>query len=261
MGHLHEGHMSLIRASLQENDITVCSVYVNPTQFNQTSDFEHYPRTIDDDLEQLKAAGCDAVFIPTDEEMYPKGKNNSILKISFGHLEQVMEGLHRPGHFNGVAHIVSKFFHIVRPQRAYFGLKDLQQFKIIETLTHELAFPIEIKGVEISRNEAGLALSSRNSLLGEQDKTQAAHLYMSLTETKEKLQNGFSVQKTVENAMTFLKSAGIEVEYFEIVNFETLKSIDELRGNSKIAICVAAYVKSVRLIDNIIIPLEGSYEH
>ncbi|MTI37996.1 pantoate--beta-alanine ligase, partial [Fulvivirga lutimaris] len=162
MGALHDGHAALLKASLAENDVTVCSIFVNPTQFNNDEDLKNYPRTYEEDIEFLKSFECDIVFNPSAEEMYPKSPS---LKFNFADLEQSMEGSYRPGHFNGVAIVVSKLFNIVNPDRAYFGQKDLQQYRIISQLVEDLSYNIELRQIPIKRDENGLALSSRNKRL------------------------------------------------------------------------------------------------
>ena len=252
MGNLHEGHLSLIRASQKENAFTVCSIYVNPSQFDKESDYVNYPRTLSKDLKVLDDNGCDGVFIPNDREMYLK--EESIIRFNFGYLEKIMEGLHRDGHFNGVAHIISKFFHIVQPERAYFGLKDLQQCRIIQILVEELAFPVQVRVILIERDQTGVAFSSRNSLMIGEEKNLATHIYKSLQKGRNQILCGVSPSDVQKEAIYYLEKLGIRIEYFEIVNFESLKTLKSEDIN--IAICVAAYIGSARLIDNIILSIK-----
>ena len=171
MGALHSGHISLMEKAKRENDVLVCSIFVNPTQFNDTSDFKNYPRTLDKDIEKLNAIRCDVLFIPHKEEMYPESNNSpDIIGVDFGHLDKVMEGVHRPGHFNGVGAIVTKLFDIIEPDASYFGEKDYQQLIIIKHLVKTLKLPIKIVACPTIRDEDGLAMSSRNELLSPEER-------------------------------------------------------------------------------------------
>jgi pantoate--beta-alanine ligase len=248
MGALHEGHLSLIKRSNKENDITVVSIFVNPTQFNDQEDYKRYPRIISDDLKRLESVKCDFLFTPTKVEMYPEEDKR---EFDFGNIDKIMEGAHRPGHFRGVALIVSKLFEIVYPHKAYFGEKDFQQVAIIKHLTKQLGFNIEIIPCPIVREKDGLAMSSRNTLLSV-DQRKIVPLIsqtlfesvnkmklLSLTETKE-----WVIRKINENQL-------LEVEYFEIVDSETLESIKEWDQSKNIRACIAVHVGNIRLIDNI----------
>lgn len=250
MGALHKGHLSLIRESGKENDVTVCSIFVNPTQFNDSNDLRNYPRDFVADLNMLKKENCDVVFHPSVEEMYPEPLNE---KFNFGLLENVMEGEHRPGHFDGVATVVKRLFEIVKPNKAYFGLKDYQQLVIIHQMTKDYNLPIEIVPCEIVREKNGLAMSSRNQLLSDADKTKARLLYQTLKYVKVK--SGFEtiteIQQYVENQ--FLKTRNIKLEYFEIVDMYSLKPLKTWAESANVVACIAAYVGKVRLIDNIIL--------
>lgn len=250
MGALHEGHLSLIRASKKENDLTVCSIFVNPTQFNDPNDLKKYPRNFDADLAMLKKEACDVVFHPGVEEMYPGAPAE---KFDFGELERVMEGAHRPGHFNGVATVVRRLFEIVRPHRAYFGLKDYQQLVIIHKMTKELNLPVEIVPCDIVREKNGLAMSSRNQLLSDAEKKQAELLYKTLKSVKNK--SGFASIAEIKDlvSMQFRKAKNTKLEYFEIVDLYTLKPLNAWTDSMQVIACIAAYVGKVRLIDNIII--------
>jgi pantoate--beta-alanine ligase len=190
MGALHAGHLQLVKTSVQQNDITVCSIFVNPTQFNNPVDLENYPREVDADIEKLKLSGSSAVFVPSVNIMYEK---KFTLNLNFGYLENIMEGKYRPGHFKGVGLVVVKLLNLVNPDRAYFGKKDLQQLTIIKMLTKELFFDVEIIAVETVRASNGLALSSRNKLLTELERSQATDLYKALNSAKTKLIQGESV--------------------------------------------------------------------
>ncbi|PKQ67629.1 pantoate--beta-alanine ligase [Raineya orbicola] len=251
MGALHEGHLSLVRIAKQENDIVVCSVFVNPTQFNNPEDLAKYPRTLEKDVQMLESVGCNVLFFPTETTMYPE---KSTLQFHFGYLESVMEGKFRKGHFNGVALVVSKLFHIVQPHKAYFGQKDLQQFVIIRTLVQDLMFPLELVRCPIVREANGLAMSSRNQRLNLQEQETASHLYKVLKKAESMLMSHSvkQIQKAVKEYL--LNIRGIELEYFEIADANTLQIIEDLSNfRGDVALCIAAYVSGVRLIDNLII--------
>ncbi|RFS18255.1 pantoate--beta-alanine ligase [Emticicia sp. C21] len=250
MGALHSGHISLIESSKKENDLTVCSIFVNPTQFNNPEDLKKYPRTLEKDCEMLEAAQCDVVFAPSAEEMYavlPK------LKFDFGTLETVMEGKFRPGHFNGVGIVVSKLFHMVKPDKAYFGLKDLQQVAVIRQMVSDLSFDLEIIPCPTLREADGLAMSSRNTRLSVEARALAPHIHKLLVLAKEKLQSGESSVKTQAFAAEYFKNyPEFELEYLEIADFDSLETITQANTPGKTAICIAAFLGGVRLIDNIV---------
>lgn len=250
MGALHEGHLSLIRQSKKENDLTVCSIFVNPIQFNDPKDLKHYPRNLDEDLALLKKEACDVVFFPSADEIYPETPKE---KFDFGELEKVMEGMFRPGHFNGVATVVKRLFEIVKPTRAYFGLKDFQQVVIVHTMTKKYKLPVEIVPCRIVREKNGLAMSSRNQLLSPQEKKQAEILFSALKNTKAK--SGFATIQEIKNDVKkrFEKTPNVRLEYFEIVDMYSLKSLQTWSDSKNVIACIAAYVGKVRLIDNMII--------
>jgi pantoate--beta-alanine ligase len=250
MGALHAGHISLIERAKNENDLAVCSIFVNPTQFNNPEDLKKYPRTLEKDCEMLVPAGCDVVFAPSPEEMYP---SLPILRMDFGTLETVMEGKFRPGHFNGVGIVVSKLFNIVKPNKAYFGQKDLQQVAVIRRMVQDLSFDLELISCPTLRETDGLAMSSRNTRLSPEARDFAPQIYKALTLAKDKLQAGFSVKEmqiTVNEH--FAKFPEFSLEYFEASNFDTLLPIDTKIEDGKNAICIAAFLGGVRLIDNIV---------
>lgn len=251
MGALHHGHLELIHTSKKNNDVTICSIFANPTQFNNPADLKNYPQETDEDLLKLDIANCNVAFVPTKEVMYEK---DILLNFDFGYLEQVMEGKFRPGHFKGVALIVAKFFNLIEPTRAYFGTKDLQQLTIIRRLTTELLYNIEIVPVLTVREHDGLAMSSRNKLLTSEERLQATDLYMALQAAKKKLIAGENVIKVKEHIQAFFKrESSIELEYFEIVNSSDLQEITEIDGNHDVSLCVAGHLGKVRLIDNILL--------
>lgn len=250
MGALHAGHISLIERAKTENDLAVCSIFVNPTQFNNPEDLKKYPRTLERDCEMLIPAGCDVVFAPSADEMYPSLPQ---LKMDFGTLETVMEGKFRPGHFNGVGIVVSKLFNIVKPEKAYFGLKDLQQVAVIRRMVQDLSFDLEIIPCPTLRETDGLAMSSRNTRLSPEARALAPQIYKALNLAKEKLQAGASVSEMqVAVDEHFAIFPDFELEYFEAADFDTLLPIEAKIADGKTALCVAAFLGGVRLIDNMV---------
>ncbi|MDO5571471.1 MAG: pantoate--beta-alanine ligase [Bacteroidales bacterium] len=249
MGALHEGHLHLVTLCKEQNDVCVVSVFVNPTQFNNKEDLEKYPRTPEQDCEKLKSAGCDIVFMPSVEEIYPEPDTRV---FNFGALEQVMEGKMRPGHFNGVAQIVSKLFYMVNPDKAYFGEKDFQQVAIIKNMVKQLNLPLTIVQVPIVREKSGLALSSRNMRLSKEQKIEAVNISKTLFESKENM-NKMSIQKTIDSVIEKINSIpSLEVEYFQIVDGDTLQNVSAWNDSNYIVGCITVYCGDVRLIDNII---------
>jgi len=251
MGALHEGHLTLARRVVKENDIAVCSVFVNPTQFNNKTDLETYPRNVEADAKVLEEAGVDFVFAPEAEEFYTKEEMEQRFQFDFGGLDEVMEGKFRPGHFNGVVQVVSKLFKIVKPQRAYFGEKDFQQLAIIRRMVDVMKFDIEIVGCPIVREESGLALSSRNALLTEEQRKLATNIHAVLKEST-LFYNQTSVKELHDCAIAAInRHEGLEVEYFDIVDGKTLKSIENWRDADYVVGCITVYCGKARLIDNI----------
>lgn len=250
MGALHNGHLSLIKAAKEQNDVVVCSVFVNPTQFNNAEDYNLYPRLIIEDAEMLAAVGCDVLFAPNAAEMYLKPAR---LTFDFGSLENVMEGAHRPGHFNGVATVVSKLFHLVRPHQAFFGQKDLQQFAIVQQLVQDLSFDLELVCYPIIREEDGLAMSSRNRRLTPEQRQIAPKLYEALQFLETQLGQK-SVQEAKQSAVKFLAAyPQLRLEYLEVIDAHTLQPITSMQDATKVAICLAAFLGEVRLIDNALV--------
>jgi pantoate--beta-alanine ligase len=250
MGALHKGHISLIDRAKEENDIVVASIFVNPTQFGNQEDLVKYPKTLDADCALLEPAGCDAVFAPSAEEMY---SNLPDLKIDFGHLEHVMEGAFRPGHFNGVGIVVSKLFHIVNPDRAYFGLKDLQQVAVLNRLVKDLSFDLELIPCPIVREKDGLAMSSRNTRLSPAARLSAPQVSVAIRKAKDLMiqgKNSNEVKAAIDSH--FKAYPEFELEYLEIADFEELTPIENMEKGRKTAICIAIYLDNVRLIDNIV---------
>ena len=249
MGALHEGHASLVRRSVAENDITVVSVFVNPTQFNDKNDLQNYPRTLDADCKLLDEVGADIVFAPSVDEMYPEEDTRS---FSFAPLDTVMEGACRPGHFNGVAQIVSKLFYAVEPDRAYFGEKDFQQLAIIREMVRQLALGVEIVGCPIVRESDGLAMSSRNTLLSKEERERALTISRTLFKSLEHAKAN-SLKETKEFVETAIRDAdGLELEYYQIVDGNTLQEIAEWGDSEYVVGCIALFCGKIRLIDNIV---------
>lgn len=249
MGALHKGHISLVEKAVKENDIVVVSIFVNPTQFNDKSDLERYPRNLDADIKLLEKTGCHIVFAPGVDEVYPEPDTR---KFNFGSLETVMEGKHRPGHFNGVAQVVSKLFDMVRPSKAYFGLKDFQQLAVIKNMVRQLNLSVEIVPCPIIREKSGLAMSSRNELLTPEERQNAATISETLFQSKE-LTGKKSVHELKKWVIeTINKNPFLTVEYFEIVDDMQLQPVNSWdEKNIKVG-CVAVYCGKVRLIDNVV---------
>lgn len=253
MGALHDGHRALLTRSLCNNDYTVCSIYVNPTQFNNAEDLAHYPRTLTQDIALLEALGCHALFCPSDETMYPGGTTGH-LSIDFNPLDRVLEGRYRPGHFSAVGVAVSKLFHIVQPDRAYFGQKDLQQFVIIQKLVKDLLFPVQLVRVPIVRTTEGLALSSRNRRLSAEQQQIALRLQQSLSRACMVLEAQAPVAEARQTAVNHLtEESAIRLDYFEVIDADTFETVSDHTQHQRIALCVAAYVGEVRLIDNMLL--------
>lgn len=254
MGALHPGHLSLLQACRLENDLVACSIYVNPTQFNNASDFEKYPRDLEKDIELLKDKGCDILFCPADHVMYP---GETAINFDVGYFDQIMEGRYRPGHFRGVALVVAKLFNIVRPDTAYFGLKDLQQFVLLKKMVEDLTFQIEMKGMPTIREEDGLAMSSRNKRLSANDRVKASALYKALLLAEDNLKDFQPVKQTKLAVQNFCSEIdGLTLEYFEIAMADTLRILENnvIEGH-RYALCIAAWLGGVRLIDNLIIEM------
>lgn len=250
MGALHQGHLSLIDTSKKQNTITICSIFVNPTQFNNKEDLMNYPKNIRQDLRQLEKNSCDVVFIPSVEEIYPEKDNT---KFDFGMLSNVMEGEHRPGHFSAVANVVKRFFEIIQPTVAYFGEKDFQQLAVIRALVRQLQIPIKIVGCPIVREENGLAMSSRNQRLSEEEKQKAGVIYTALNELKNNYNKDTLPNLKQKAIATLVKDAEMQVEYFEIADGQSLQPIKNWEDSNYCVAFVAVNVGPVRLIDNMTI--------
>ncbi len=248
MGALHAGHASLVKRAVAENDVVVVSDFVNPTQFNDKNDLLKYPRTLDADCKLLEECGASFVFAPSVEEIYPEPDTR---QFSYAPLDTVMEGKFRPGHFNGVCQIVSKLFLIVEPTRAYFGEKDFQQLAIIREMVRKYPFNLEIVGCPIVREADGLALSSRNARLSDEQRIQALQISKTLFASVE-----YAQTHTLAETKAFVESAistaeGLRLEYFEIVDGNSLQTVCDWKDSSYIVGCITVFCGEVRLIDNI----------
>ena len=248
MGALHEGHASLVRRAVAENEIVVVSVFVNPTQFNDKNDLLKYPRTLEADCELLEKEGTAYVFAPSVEEIYPEPDTR---QFSYAPLDTVMEGKFRPGHFNGVCQVVSKLFMMVEPDVAYFGEKDFQQLAIIREMVKQMNFPLQIVGCPIVREADGLALSSRNARLSDEQRKQALEISQTLFKSVE-----YAASHTLEETQNFVEESiaaaeGLELEYFEIVDGMTLQKIASWEDTDYVVGCITVFCGEVRLIDNI----------
>ncbi len=248
MGALHAGHVALIKASKSQNQFTVCSIYINPTQFNNAVDLKKYPRTLVSDTALLEKTGCDVIFCPDNEEMY---RQPSILSFDFGHLDKVMEGKFRPGHFSGVALVVAKFFNIAQPNHAYFGQKDWQQFAVISQLTEELCFGLTLHSVPTLREADGLAMSSRNLRLTETQRSRANVFYGALLDAKFRFNKGESILNVKDSVKKLVEAEPeIRLEYFEVTDSINLSILENVESSAKPIMCIAGYVGEIRLIDN-----------
>lgn len=249
MGALHDGHVSLIRQSKKDCDYTICSIFVNPTQFNDKSDLERYPRMPQKDISLLESAYCDALFMPSVAEMYPEGTKKET--FDFGYLDNILEGVHRPGHFNGVAQIVKRFFEIVSPDKAFFGSKDYQQVMIVKALAKQMNSGIEIVSCPIRREPDGLAMSSRNALLNPEERILAKKIPEWMIEA-----NTLIKQKNIEEAKDFIKEqvashSLMKLDYYEVCEADTLKPVDKLENKKNYVAVIACFVGRIRLIDNL----------
>ncbi len=265
MGALHQGHISLIAIAKAQCDVVVCSIFVNPTQFNDLKDLDKYPRTLEADTALLESANCDILFAPEINEIYSaeelllkqenkedkswmQGKN-----VDFGMMDKVMEGALRPGHFNGVAQVVSKLFRIVNPHKAFFGQKDFQQLSIIRSMVNQLELPIEIVACPIVRETDGLAMSSRNIRITPEEREMVPYIYKTLVAVSAiyLYSNIINIKKLVAGA--FEETGIFELEYFELVDADTLQPIEDFKSAKSVVACVAVKLKNVRLIDNIVL--------
>lgn len=251
MGALHKGHLSLIQKSKERTHVTVSSIFVNPTQFNDPKDFEKYPVTIQQDIQLLIKTGCDVLFLPSATEIYPNGTAH-LPHYELGYLETVLEGKYRPGHFQGVCQVVHRLLEIVQPNQLFLGQKDFQQCMVIKKLIEQTGLSAQLQIVSTLRENDGLAMSSRNMRLTESERTTATAIYRSLLLMKEQLKPGLVLQLK-ENATEELTIKGFRVDYTELAKADTLELVDEWNGQDKLVALTAAYLNEVRLIDNMII--------
>lgn len=248
MGALHAGHRSLVERARRENDTVVVSVFVNPTQFNDKNDLKNYPRTPEADCAILEAAGADIVFMPTVEDIYPEPDTR---QFDFGLVDKVMEGATRPGHFNGVAQVVSRLFALVNPARAYFGEKDFQQIAVIKAMVEQLSIDIEIVECVIVRGEDGLALSSRNELLTPEHRAAAPHIYATISQCASKMESMSPEELTNWVVETIDSNPLLKTIYFEAVDARTMQRVEKWSDSERIQGCCAVQAGNIRLIDNI----------
>lgn len=265
MGALHQGHISLINAAKQSCDLVICSIFVNPTQFNNLQDLEKYPRTLDTDTQLLEKAGCDVVFAPEVAEMYSAKElelkalgqeDKSWMEgktVSFGNLDKVMEGAQRPGHFNGVAQVVSKLFRIVQPHKAFFGQKDFQQLAIIKSMVKQLSLSVEIIPCPIIREPDGLAMSSRNVRLTPEQRKLVPFISQILYKVKDLQSKDTPAQLKIFVYEAFAKQIEMKLAYFEIVDGETLASVTNFNQHKEVVACIAVEIGTLRLIDNVVL--------
>ena len=250
MGALHQGHASLVRKSAAEANCTVCSIFVNPTQFNEATDLAKYPRTPENDIALLLESGCSVLFMPEVAEVYPS-RQQSPLHLDFGHLDQLMEGAHRPGHFAGMAQVVKRLLDIVQPDQLFMGQKDFQQFAIVQRMLSQLSLPVKLNMCATVREPDGLAMSSRNMLLSPEQRALAPLIFQTLSEAKANVHDPWpDALKAV--ALRSLSKPGMEPEYFEIVDGRTLQPVANLEDHEMVVACTAVRFGTVRLIDNLV---------
>ena len=253
MGALHQGHVSLVKKSLQQNSLSLCSIFVNPTQFNNKSDLKNYPNRLEEDINLLKEIGCDVVFTPSIKEVYPDGLPTK--EYDFGQLDKVMEGASRPGHFNGVAMVVSRLFEIIQPQRAYFGKKDFQQLAIIRCLAAQKFKNIEIVSCSTLREKDGLAMSSRNLLLDKRYRAAAPRIYQRLLSVQRRSKNNTVSELRAWMKDAFEKDGVLVLEYFEIAGAKSLNKSNYWSDSPVHVACLAVQAGTTRLIDNILLEI------
>jgi pantoate--beta-alanine ligase len=252
MGALHDGHISLIRKCKEQNDITACSIFINPTQFNNPDDLKKYPVTIEKDIYLLEQNGCDLLFFPDVEEVYPKGLKSKAEQFDLGYLETILEGKYRPGHFQGVCQVVKRLLEIVNPHKLYLGQKDYQQCMVIKRLCDLMKSNTQVVICPTMREPDGLAMSSRNLRLNETERRQATEIYRTLDWLKGELRRG-DIDILKREAIRRLTDKGFKVDYVEIAEADTLKTIENWDGKTALVSLAAAFVDEVRLIDNILL--------
>jgi pantoate--beta-alanine ligase len=252
MGALHRGHLSLIEAGKLKNDILVCSIFVNPTQFNDKKDFEKYPITIEQDIYQLEKAGCDVLFLPSVNEIYPD-ENSTKAHYELGYLETVLEGKYRPGHFQGVCMVVNRLLNIVKPDDLYLGQKDYQQCMVISKLIELTGMNhIKINICPTLREDDGLAMSSRNMRLSDEERKKSNLIFQTLQFIRSNIREG-NLEEIKDLACTMLLKEGFKIDYVEIANSNTLQPVEQWNGSDKMVALIAAFLNEVRLIDNMLL--------
>ncbi|WP_332648762.1 pantoate--beta-alanine ligase [Lysinibacillus sp. 54212] len=253
MGYLHEGHLTLASEARKENDIVIMSIFVNPTQFGPNEDFESYPRDLPRDTKLAESAGVDYIFAPAVEEMYP---TDGGIYIRAGRQSQILCGASRPGHFDGVLQVVAKLFHLAQPTRAYFGQKDAQQVAIIQTMVRDYNFPLELRTVPIVREEDGLAKSSRNVYLTEQDRSEAPAIYAALQLAKDEMKETGNAEAAIEKARKSIETeTSGRIDYLELLSYPDLAQVQE--NTTEVLLAVAVYIGKTRLIDNLMFSIKG----
>lgn len=253
MGALHQGHLSLVKRAKEENELVVCSIYVNPTQFNDPKDFERYPKTLEKDIYMLEKASCDVLFLPDTAQLYPPGETDEE-KYDLGELEYMLEGKFRPGHFQGVCQVVQRLINIVMPEQLYLGQKDFQQCMVIKKLLTLMGMHTNLVICPIIRETNGLAMSSRNMRLSADERNKAAGIYAALSYIDQNIQPG-PLRDILDKAVHILSAHGLRSEYIEIATVADMKPLTEWDGDTEIVALIAAYMGDVRLIDNMILPL------
>ncbi len=251
MGALHYGHISLIEASKKNDDITISSIFVNPTQFNNTADFEKYPITIEKDIDMLEKAGCHALFLPLVDEIYPNGTNDT-LKYDLGFVETVLDGKFRPDHFQGVCKVVHRLLDIIQPNNMYLGQKDYQQCMVIKKLTQLIQSSTQLIICPTLREPDGLAMSSRNMRLNAEDRAKAVRINEVLLFIKQEVKPGY-LEDLKQRCINYLSTEGYKVDYVEIANANNLEILENWDGKTKLVALVAAFLNEVRLIDNMVL--------
>ncbi|MFA6151639.1 MAG: pantoate--beta-alanine ligase [Chitinophagaceae bacterium] len=254
MGALHKGHISLISKAKEEGMLTICSIFVNPAQFNEKQDFDQYPSTIGEDITLLESAACDILFLPSVKEIYPEGTENA-KEYHFGKLENVFEGAQRPGHFNGVGKVVAILLNIVKPDALYMGSKDFQQCLVVKDLCKQMGLSSQIKFVACptQREPDGLAMSSRNRRLNEGQRARAGLIYQCLISIQSKMETGTPYATVEKECNDLMIAKGFEPEYISLANADTLEPIEDYNTNIKMVALIATRIGNVRLIDNLII--------
>jgi pantoate--beta-alanine ligase len=252
MGALHQGHISLINASKKAGCLSIASIFVNPTQFNNPSDFAKYPKTLEQDIELLEMADCDFLFLPSVEEMYPPNQEASLLHYPLGRIENLLEGKYRPGHFQGVCMVMDKLLRIVEPHHLFMGQKDYQQCMVVQSLIHLLQLPVQLHTCSTLREKDGLAMSSRNMRLNPTQRKNAAGIYQSLNFLKEKLHPG-PLDSLIEKSISMLMLNHFKVDYVSIADANSLEPCTDWDGQQKLVALAAAFQDDIRLIDNLLL--------